>query len=64
MLESKRDSGSAVSKTLTDLVMMKMYKHDEPSLKGKSEKDFNASRFDRFSRFSKPTVKEREMRDQ
>lgn len=36
MLESKRDSGSVVSKTLTDLVMVKMYKHDEPSLKGKS----------------------------
>jgi hypothetical protein len=44
--------------------MMKMYKHDEPSLKGKSEKDFNTSRFDRLSRFSKPPVKEREMRDQ
>ncbi len=43
MLESKRDSGSVVSKTLTDLVMVKMYKHDEPSLKGKSEKDFNPS---------------------
>lgn len=37
MLQSKRDS-SVVSKTLTDLVLQKMYKHDEPSMKGKSEK--------------------------
>jgi hypothetical protein len=36
MLESKRDSGSVVSKTFTDLVMQKMYKHDEHSLKGRS----------------------------
>jgi hypothetical protein len=41
MLESKRDSGSVVSKTLTDLVMKKMYRHDELSLKEKSEKEFN-----------------------
>lgn len=40
MLESKRDSGDAASsvasKTLTDYVMMKMYRHDEASLKGRS----------------------------
>jgi hypothetical protein len=40
MLESKRDSGevpsSVVSKTLTDYVMKRMYKHDEPSQKGRS----------------------------
>ena len=53
MLESKRDSGSVVSKTLTDLVMKKMYRNDELSLKEKSEKEFNQSKYNKISKFSK-----------